>query len=367
VDSANKEIGLGVVGTGLGALLLRINQVADSRLQVRGLFDTDPLREHQRYDVGKRLQALADEFAVPFIAETFEQLLDREDIPAIAVFSPCPCHFDQIRAALQAGKHVIVTKPLVTSLDEAREIVRLVDETGLKLLVAQSMRWNGMFQAIHDLYTAGEIGEVRLAESYYMHDLRTVLDVSPWRYQMPQDYMYGGVCHPVDLLRWFLGEVDEVFAYGSRGLTEPRYPADKEDNFIISLKYRCGAIARVMGGFDLIHPPSHWGQSFHGVGLGLYGTKASVFNDRLVRDYYPGGQPREETITPRGGHLTHSGEVFGFLRHFEECIVEDKEPLVDVRDGAQIVAICSAGWDSIHTGLPVKVTREFDLPATAES
>lgn len=359
----DKDLGIGVVGTGLGALLLRVNNLADSRLQVRGLYDTDPGRAHQRYDVGKRLRTLADEFCVPFIADTYEDLLARDDIHIIAVFSPCPCHYEQLRAALLAGKHVIVTKPMVTALDEARELVRLVDETGRKFLVAQSMRWNAMFQAIHDLHEAGEIGEIRMAEGYYLHDMRPVLDVSPWRYEMPQDYMYGGVCHPADLLRWFLGEVDEVFAYGVQGLTEPRYPADKPNDFIISLKYRNGALGRILGGFDLIHPPSLWGQSFHGVGVGLYGSKASVFNDRIVREYYPGGQPQEEKIEPRGGYLNHAGEVTEFLRHFEDCVVSDRQPLVDVRDGAQIVAICAACWESIATGLPVKVTREFDRGA----
>jgi predicted dehydrogenase len=50
----------------------------------------------------------------------------------------------------------------------------------------------------------------------------------------------------------------------------------------------------------------------------------------------------------------------GFLRHFEDCIVNDRKPLVDARDGAQIIAICSACWESIRTGRPVKVSREFD-------
>ena len=56
-------------------------------------------------------------------------------------------------------------------------------------------------------------------------------------------------------------------------------------------------------------------------------------------------------------------EVTEFLRHFEDCVVNDRQPLVDVRDGAQIVAICAACWESIATGLPVKVTREFDRGA----
>jgi predicted dehydrogenase len=245
-----KDIGLGVVGTGLGAALLTINRAPDSRLQVRGLHDPDPDRRHERHEVGKRLQSLAEESGVSLVAREYEELLACEDIHAIAVFSPCPCHFAQVKAALLAGKHAIVTKPMAVSLDEARELVALVDRTGLKLLVAQSMRWNSSFQAIHDLFTAGALGEIRLAESYYVHDLRPVYDRSPWRYEMPQDLMYGGVCHPVDLLRWFLGEVDEVFAYGSYGGLDPRYPADKQDNFVISLRYRSGVIARVLGAYE---------------------------------------------------------------------------------------------------------------------
>ena len=358
--SAGKDIGIGVVGTGLGAALLRINRVAESRLQVRGIYDPDADRRHQRYEVGTPLRELAAEFGVDFVAEEYDDLLARADIDCVAVFSPCPCHFAQIKAALLAGKHVIVTKPMAVSLEEAREVVETVDRTGLKLLVAQSMRWNSAFTAIHELCASGALGEIQLAESYYAHDLRRVLDVSPWRYEMPQDFMYGGACHPVDLLRWCLGEADEVFAYGSHGALDGRYPADRESNFVISLRYRSGVIARVLGAFDLVHPPSLWGKAFHGVGLALYGTKASVFNDRIVYDYYGKGEPREEPVVPKGASRDHASEVIGFLRHFEDCLVNDDRPLVDARDGAQVIAVCSACWQSIRTGLPAKVTREFD-------
>ncbi len=299
----------------------------------------------------------AEEFGVEYVPSTEE--LWKRDIDAVGIFSPCVYHYEQIRQALLAGKHVIVTKPMVDSLDEAREIVELVDRTGLKLLVAQSMRWNSMFRAIHALHEAGKLGRIMLAEAYYVHDMRPVMDRSPWRYQIPQDFMYGGVCHPVDLLRWFLGEVDEVFSYGSHGGLDTRYPADKENNFIISLKYQNGVIARVLSAYDIIHPPALWHRPFHGVGLALYGTKASLFNDRIVYEYYGQGKPVEEAITPADEKEDHAGETMGFLKHFEQCLVNGVKPLVDVRDGAQVVAICSACWDSIHSGRPVKVTREF--------
>lgn len=82
----------------------------------------------------------------------------------------CNLHFEQARAALLAGKHVIITKPFAVSLDEARDLVALAEKTGRILLVAQSLRWNGRYRAIHELYEKGELGDIIMAESYYMHD-----------------------------------------------------------------------------------------------------------------------------------------------------------------------------------------------------
>ncbi|MEI8247026.1 MAG: Gfo/Idh/MocA family oxidoreductase [Lentisphaerota bacterium] len=356
------KLGLGLVGTGMGSLVMAINHDPTADIRVRGIYEPDFKRQHQRYAVGKKLKELAAEYKVEFLTADYAALLARNDIDCIGIFSPCPNHFEQIKAALLAGKHVMVTKPMVVSLEEAREIVRLADQTGLKLMVAQSMRWNGMFVAIHDLVASGKIGRIMLAEAYYVHDMRPVMDASPWRYQMPQDLIYGGVCHPADLLRWCLGEVDEVFAYGTHGGLDMRYPEDKPDNFVISLRYRNGVIARILEAHSVVHAPNLWRLgSFHGVGIGLYGTGASLFNDRIVYDYYGTGKPPvEEKVEPAGNSTDHAGEVLAFTRHFADCILNDRKPLVDVRDGAQIIAICDACWESIRTGKPVKVSREFD-------
>ncbi len=360
VRSTSDDIGVAIAGVGLGAALLQINRETDTRMRVRALYDPQPERIYQRYEVGKELSSLADEFGIDAIADSYEDLIGRDDVDVVAVFSPCPFHHAQVLAALEAGKHVIVTKPLAVSVDQAREMVEAVDRTGLKLLVGQSMRFNSQFLAIRELFEAGDLGEIILAEGYYIHDLRSVYDRSPWRWQMPQDLMYGGVCHPVDLLRWFLGEAEEVFAYGSHGGLDDRYPADKANNFIISIRYRSGVTARVLGLFDLIEPPTLWAGTKSSVGIGLFGTRASVLDDRIVREYYPEGSPREERIEPSGSALGHHGEVLGMLRHFEECIVRDLKPLIDVRDGAQVTAVCEACWRSIESGQPEQVTREFD-------
>jgi predicted dehydrogenase len=111
---------------------------------VRVLYEPDPARRHQRQQVGKSVAELAAEFGVRWIAESYEELLQNPLVAVVAVFSPYALHAEQVGAALRAGKHVIVTKPLAVSLDEARQLVDLVDRTGRQILVAQSMRWNSM-------------------------------------------------------------------------------------------------------------------------------------------------------------------------------------------------------------------------------
>ena len=65
--------------------------------------------------------------------------------------------------------------------------------------------------------------------------------------------MYGGVVHPVDILRSFLGDVEEVHAYGAKGKLTPEYPI--KNNFFLNLKFAGGQIARAMGLYDIVHPP----------------------------------------------------------------------------------------------------------------
>src|SRR5439155_22741524 len=171
-------------------------------------------------------------------------------------------------AALRAGKHVVCTKPMVTRVEDALEIVRLVDQTGRKFLVGQTMRFDQQFVAAKQMLDEGVLGEITWAEAHYVHDLRHVLPLTPWRLTAPQDLMYGGVSHPIDLLRWLFGDVATVHALGRKGKTMPTYPLP--DNFLLSLEFENGVIARVLGSYGVVHPPMPM------MGLGLYGDKGSL-------------------------------------------------------------------------------------------
>ena len=139
-------------------------------------------------------------------------------------------------AALNAGKHVICTKPMCTRVEDAAALVKAVERTGLTFLVGQTMRFGTEFSEAKRLYDAGELGEIIFAEAHYVHDARTFFPGTPWRQTMPQDLMYGGASHPIDVLRWFLGDVVEVQAYGRKSGLIPDYPY--EDNYLINLRFR---------------------------------------------------------------------------------------------------------------------------------
>ena len=124
---------------------------------------------------------------------------------------------------------------MVISLDEAKATVNLVRRTGLKFLVGQTCRFVPRFMAAKELLDSGDLGKLLFVESHYVHDMRPVFDSTPWRYEAPQDFMYGGACHPIDLLRWVAGDVDEVFCYASESGMDTRYPNGKMDNFLMDL------------------------------------------------------------------------------------------------------------------------------------
>jgi predicted dehydrogenase len=195
----------------------------------------------------------------------------------------------------------------------------------------------------------------------YVHDARTFFPLTPWRLQAPQDLMYGGACHPIDLLRWFLDDVQEVHAYGRKGNLTPEYPY--EDNYLINLKFANGVVARVLAAYGLVEPPLPM------MGLGLYGTRASLVADftdqqvghiRVVQDRLGGRPVAEMTFPPEvEGSLGHGSGVMRYMRHFEACLMEDRVPSPGVRDGAKSIAVCSAAWQSIRQGGVVQVRNEF--------
>ena len=334
------ELRLGLAGLGHGSTVLGANS-ADIPINVTAICDTNE----------SRLEAVSRDHGIGNATTNFDELVSMPDLDVIGIYTPGPLHADQILAALDAGKHVMVTKSMVYTMDEAERVVEAVDRTGLVLLVTQTMRGRFDFMNAKRTCDAGTIGDLFMAEAHYVHDLRPVYEQTPWRVQMPQDLILGGACHPIDLLRWFMGDIAEVHCYGLRSGVSKDYP--QEDTFVINVKFASGKIGRVANFLGVIHPPGVPMNS-----LTVYGTRGTIL-DGMVRldadEWLPQRDSKIEFPSQRG----HSGEMIVMLQHMADCVLNGATPWVGAREGARVVSTCLSAWDSLRSGQPAEVRNEF--------
>ena len=335
-----KRLRLGLAGLGHGATVLGANE-SDLPIRVTAVCDTNEAR----------LESVSRQYGIGAATTDFDELVSMPDIDLVGIYTPGPLHAEQILAALDAGKHVMVTKSMVYTIQEAERVVAAVDMTGLTLLVTQTMRGRFDFMNAKRMCDAGAIGEPFMAEAHYVHDLRPVYEQTPWRVQMPQDLILGGACHPIDLLRWFMGDIAEVHCYGLRSGVSEDYP--QEDTFVINVKFQSGKIGRVANFLGVIHPPDVPMNS-----LTVYGRKGTILDGKVrldADDWLPERTQSIEFPSQRG----HSGEMIVMLQHMADCVLNDAKPWVGAREGARVVSTCLSAWDSLRSGRAVGVRNEF--------
>ena len=127
------------------------------------------------------MEQAARQFNIPYWSTDYRDVVGRDDVDVVCVYSPDALHAESCIAALQNGKHVICTKPMVTRLEDARTLVDLVRETGAKFLVGQTMRFDRQFLDAKRRFEEGELGSLIALESFYLHDMRPIYEFTPWR------------------------------------------------------------------------------------------------------------------------------------------------------------------------------------------
>jgi predicted dehydrogenase len=350
-----QSIRLGVIGMGpnnMASTLVLLRDEPDLRYRITAICGLPE----------EVIAQCARDFQVPFWTTDYRQLVARDDVDVVCVFSPDALHAEHCIAALEQGKHVVCTKPMVTRLEDARSLVRLVRQKGVKFLVGQTMRFDRQFLHARGLFDRGDLGELIALESHYVHDMRPVYRFTPWRLTMPQDFMFGGCVHSIDVIRAFGGDIRRVHAFARKSNLTPEYPL--ADNFFLNVEFASGVIGRVSGLYGIVHPPLPMMQ------FGVYGTKGSLqaeFTDnepgeiRVVLDQAEGHRPsalRFEAERDRSAY-GHGATVIRYMRHFQDCLDRGLEPSPSVLDGARSVAVGVAAWESVRTGKVAEVCNEF--------
>jgi predicted dehydrogenase len=242
----------------------------------------------------------------------------------------------------------------VTTLEDCEQLVRLVQRTGLKFVVAQTWRNLPKIQAARRVFEEGELGQITMIDTGYIHDIRDVCKDTPWRVTAPQDFLFGGGGHPIDCVRWFAGDVDEVSAYAINSGVIPGYPL--EDTWILNLRFKNGALGRVSVVCSAIHPTDGAHQRVQ-----IFGTKGTLTGLDLAVEGLPGQTtlPVQAPTYAQGAIEGHAAELVPYFLKMARWIDSNEEPEPNVLEGARGIAVAVAARQSLASGQPVKVRNDF--------
>lgn len=260
-----------------------------------------------------------------------------DDIDAVVVATPAGTHYALARAALLAGKHVLVEKPLTTRSDHARELVRLAESRGLTLMTGHTFMYHPAVRALAHLVHSGELGEI-----FYISSTRVNLGL----HRKDVDVLWDLATHDISILRFLLGAQPRVGAvYGAAfhdpavaevAFAELRYPGGVLANVHVSwldpVKIRRMTVvgSRKMAVWDDVEPYDKLRIHDKGVARAPY---YDDFGQWQVAYRYG------DVHVP---HIPWQEPLRLECEHFLDCIRDGAPPLTDGRDGLAVVETLEA-------------------------
>ncbi len=305
----------------------------------------------------------------------YQQMLDDKDIDVIAIYTPDHLHAEHVKQALLHDKHVICTKPFIDDLSKAKELLELQKKTGKKVFVGQSSRFFEPAKRQRKDFEAGLLGELITIEAQYHADHRWFLKKG-WSLLQSFKWLYGGLSHPTDFIRWYLPNIEEVMGYGMVSSNGKAAGLKNEDTMHFIFKATDGRIARVSGVYT---SPTQPAARDSGMSTILRCTEGASQADYHELRYSVTDKTGEEKIIRWGddamkhyfrfeGQSHHAGEYQNYLDYFADSIDQGFTAYPNMKEGIGTIALLQAMDKSLETGRPVKVNdvlEEFGLGSIA--
>jgi len=283
------------------------------------------------------------------ILDNYESLLERDDIDVIDICSPNFLHAEEAISAAQKHKHVVIEKPIAMNFEELKAVKDAIVKARVKSQVGFISRWNSHIRSIRSVIDKGGLGDIFYVEVDYYHE------IGPWwsgwnwgantRKNGPSASLVAG-CHAVDLLYYFGGDVDEVFAYGTFG---HRKDYEYEPTYAAVVKFKDGKIGKTGCSFENECP--------YVMNIIIHGGKGSVLNEKFyTKQWFPGQQNWQNfsAIFLDSGDVTHH-PFKEMVDDFAEALVNNKEATANIHEAYKSHEICLAIDRSIETGQIVKL------------
>lgn len=244
-----------IVGLGFGAEFIPIYQ-AHSKANMYAICRRDETQ----------LNKIGDAFGIEKRYTDYEKLLRDPAIDYVHINSPIPDHGWMSIAALKAGKHVMCTVPMATTISECEEIVNLVGKTGLKYMMAETVVYSREFLFIKAMYEKGELGRIQYMQASHPQDMEGWPDY--WERMIPMHYATHVVSPVLGLVK---GRAEYVSCFGS-GTIDERIARLSGNTFAVEschIKIKDSGVAAHIWRF-LFDTARQYRESFD-----VYGTKKS--------------------------------------------------------------------------------------------
>jgi predicted dehydrogenase len=328
-----KKIRIGIIGCGKVAERFHIpGYVQLGHAEVAAVCDTDLANA----------RAVASLFNVPVIFNDYRHLLKLDDIKAVSVCTPNYLHCRMACDAIRAGRHVLVEKPMATSMAEVRRMLAAARTARRILMVSQNHRFFAINKAARDFVAAGRLGDVYAFRGRV--GARGPEFWSPqgkWFFDRRQ--AFGGALadtgiHLIDLLRWISGKNVRTVAAFTKTL---RKKCAVDDNASVIVTCTDGALGTI---------EVSWTQNPGELTYCLYGDRGTLINDNYQKLTFHAKDTasRELSVPKRLKEPTP-------YAHFVNCILNRRKPIIDGAEAAKSHEILFAAYKSAASGRAVKL------------
>jgi UDP-N-acetylglucosamine 3-dehydrogenase len=275
--------------------------------------------------------------------EDWSDILVRDDIDAVSICLPDHLHRDATVAAARAGKHILLEKPISTTVADGVAIIEAAAASDVTFMVGHTLRFDPRYYLAYEAIAAGQIGEVQTVYARRMGKRSRHLGLAG-RVSLP---FFLGV-HDFDALRWFVGsEVEKVTALGRRGY----YAAQGfgiDDAVSALLQFANGVVCTVDLAWNL--PDQILGFQFKADVIGDKGWINVSHEDQGLTISTNERIFRPDTVFEPMLYGASVGVFHAELEHFVECTLTGSDPVLDPRDALEAVRITIAVEQSARTG-----------------
>ncbi len=325
-----KQIGFGIVS---GGMIGKVHAEAINAIPGAAVVAVWSRNETRGLDLAAKYNATS--------YTDYAQFLAHPGLDIVNICSPSGLHLEHGRAAAEAGKHVLVEKPIEITLERADALIGACDKAGVKLGVIFQSRFLPLVQQMQAAIAAGKLGRLILGDAYVKWYRAPEYYADSWHGTMALDgggALINQAIHTIDLLRWMMGPVESVFAM-KKAL---RYPQiEGEDTLVGNLQFANGALGAVVATTSV--KPGFKRR------LEISGARGTIILDGdAISVWDIEGETSEsgaaEQITD-GSSNPAAISTEGHRRQIEDmlhAVREDREPIINGHEGRKSLEVVTA-------------------------